>query len=256
MAREKVLIVDDEPAIRWAMRQALTTWGFNPVEAPDAAAAKDAFETQTPDVVLLDINLPDGSGLELLRRFKGLRPKTAVIIVSGEVFVENTIEALRGGADDFITKPIDLNELRIAMQNGLRTQREPPRPAGKQKVLIVADSAEGANRLRAMIGSYEIEIESAKTQEEIERACGGAHDLTIVDLSPAQLRAALPKLRASAGHAQVPVLVSVNQIAGDPNVVGLLPQYRAMPCSLTEMELLLQRRMKSMSEIRSAKALL
>ena len=256
MAKEKVLIVDDEPLIRWTMQQALTAWGFEPVEAADATTAIRAFEHCPPDAVLLDINLPDGSGLELLRRFKRERPKTAVIIVSGEVIVANTIEALRGGADDFITKPIDLNELRIALQNGLRAQQEPLGKMKKQKVLIVADSAERANRLKAMIGSREIEIESANTQEEIERACRGAHDIAIVDLSPAQLRVALPILRASEGHAQAPVLVSINQIAGDPNVVGLLPQYRAMPCSPAEMELLLQRRMKSLSEIKSAKTLL
>jgi CheY-like chemotaxis protein len=112
--------------------------------------------------------------------------------------------------------------------NGLYAKREPPGETGKQKVLIVTDSADRANRLKAMIGSQEIEIESAKTQEEIERACDGAHDIAIVDLSPAQLRVALPILRASEGHAQAPVLVSINQIAGDPNVAGLLPQYRAM----------------------------
>jgi DNA-binding response OmpR family regulator len=256
MAKESVLIVEDEPLIRWTIRQALTAWGFEPVEAADATAAMRAFEDHPPDVVLLDINLPDGSGLELLRRFKQRRPRVAVIIVSAEVMVENAIEALRGGADDFIAKPIDMDELRIALRNGLRAQPEPPEKKEKRKVLIVTDSAERANRLKAMIGSWEIEIESAKTQGEIEQACRGAHDIAIVDLSPAQLRMALPILRASEGHAQAPVLVSINQIAGDPNVVGLLPQYRAMPCSPAEMALLLQRYTKSMSEITYAKRLL
>jgi CheY-like chemotaxis protein len=76
----KVLIVDDEPAIRWVLAEALRGWGYETVEAETGTAALAAVVTEQPAVLLLDINLPDSSGLDLAREVKRRRPQTAVIL--------------------------------------------------------------------------------------------------------------------------------------------------------------------------------
>jgi DNA-binding NtrC family response regulator len=119
MAKEKVLVVDDEPMIRWTLTEALHGWGYETVEAGTVAAALATFEAEQPPMVLLDINLPDGSGLDLLGEIKQRQPQTIVIMITANVMVEDTIAALRGGAYDFIGKPINLSELQVTIRNGL-----------------------------------------------------------------------------------------------------------------------------------------
>ncbi len=87
------------------------------------AAAIEAFDTEFPKAVLLDIDLPDGSGLDVLREIKSRQPDAVVIMITGNVIVENTISALRGGAYDFISKPIRPEELQITLRNGIETGR-------------------------------------------------------------------------------------------------------------------------------------
>ncbi len=76
-----------------------------------------------PAAILLDIDLPDGSGLDVLRQVKEEHPETVVIMITGNVMVDNTIAALRGGAYDFIGKPINLEELRITIRNGIEARQ-------------------------------------------------------------------------------------------------------------------------------------
>ncbi len=94
-----------------------------PVEAGTVAEALKQFESESPAAVLLDIDLPDGSGLDVLRQVKQERPEAIVIMITGNVQVESTISALRGGAYDFIGKPIGLEELRITIRNGIEANQ-------------------------------------------------------------------------------------------------------------------------------------
>ena len=105
--------------IRWSLGEALRGWGFEPLEAATASAALAAFEAEPPAAVLLDINLPDGSGLEVLRKIKHRQADAVVIMITANVLVDETIAALRGGAYDFIGKPINLEELHVAIRNGI-----------------------------------------------------------------------------------------------------------------------------------------
>jgi two-component system, NtrC family, response regulator AtoC len=114
--------VDDDQAIRWSLGEALTMWNFVPIEASTVAEALAQFESEQPGAVLLDIDLPDGSGLDVLRQIKNQQPETVAIMITGNVQVENTISALRGGAYDFIGKPISLEELRVTIRNGLEAR--------------------------------------------------------------------------------------------------------------------------------------
>src|SRR5262247_4293564 len=119
MPKEKVLIVDDDSAIRYTLIEAIRGWGYEPLEAGTAAAALEIFDAEQPLAVLQDINLPDGSGLETLLEYKKRQPRVIVIMITGDVHLEDTIAALRGGAYDFVGKPANLNELQVTIRNGI-----------------------------------------------------------------------------------------------------------------------------------------
>jgi len=114
-----MLVVDDEPGIRFALTEALRSWGYESVQAGTVAEAVKVFAEEHPTVALIDIDLPDGSGLDVLNEIKDQQPETVVIMITGNVNVPNVLTALRGGAYDFIGKPIHLEELRITLRNAL-----------------------------------------------------------------------------------------------------------------------------------------
>lgn len=121
--KEKILIVDDERFVRMTLGEALRSWNYEAFEAGTIAEARMVFEREEPSVVLLDIDLPDGSGLDVLGEIKEKFPDTIAVMVTGNVDVGNTIAALRGGAHDFIGKPIRLEELRVTLRNALETRQ-------------------------------------------------------------------------------------------------------------------------------------
>jgi DNA-binding NtrC family response regulator len=122
-SNEQILVVDDDPMIRWTLREALQSWGWSTVEAGSAAEAVKQFQSEQPAAVLLDIDLPDGSGLDVLREIKREHPEAIAIMITGNVQIDNTISALRGGAYDFIAKPINLEELRVTLRNAIETRQ-------------------------------------------------------------------------------------------------------------------------------------
>ena len=117
--KNKILIVDDDSSIRFALTEALRSWNYESVSAANLAEAGKAFQTEEPNVVLLDIDLPDGSGIDFLNEIKGEQTDAIVIMITGNVDVKNTVAALRGGAHDFIGKPVRLEELRVTLRNAL-----------------------------------------------------------------------------------------------------------------------------------------
>jgi two-component system, NtrC family, response regulator AtoC len=119
---ETILVVDDDSQIRRVLAETLRTWNYNSVQAGSLAEARELVAVEEPKVLLLDIDLPDGSGLDFLSELKEIQPETIVIMITGNVDVKSTIAALRGGAHDFIAKPIRLEELRVTIRNGIETR--------------------------------------------------------------------------------------------------------------------------------------
>jgi DNA-binding NtrC family response regulator len=117
----KVLIVDDERFIRMALGEALRSWNYETIEAESVTQAKELFEDAEPAIALLDIDLPDGSGLDVLSYIKEKRPDTIAVMITGNIDVPNVISALRSGAHDFIGKPVRLEELRVTLRNATET---------------------------------------------------------------------------------------------------------------------------------------
>jgi CheY-like chemotaxis protein len=253
----KVLIVDDEPTIRWVLAEALRGWGYETVEAETGEATQAAVVTEESAAVLLDINLPDSSGLDLLREIKRRHPRAAVIMITAETLFENAVAALRGGADDFIGKPIHLEELRIALDQALKLKRQGREPVAvsRPRILIISDSTERIRHLKAAFDSQEVEITCAMFPEEWGYVSGDRYDMAVVDVGPALLEPLLGKLRASREHAEIPLLVEKSRIAVAP-LAGVLPKYRAMPCSHDELVRLASRRFTSISGHGQAKGFL
>jgi len=146
MAEEKILVVDDERLIRWTLTEKLRGWGYASIEADTVAAALAAFEAERPIVVLMDITLPDGTGLDVLREIKARQPETIVIMITANVLIDDTIAALRAGAYDFIGKPINLEELRVTIHNGIE------RRALRQEVNLIRKERARTFSFDAIIG--------------------------------------------------------------------------------------------------------
>ena len=123
MTKDKILVVDDDRQNRWTLAEALRGWGYKVSEAETVSGAIAMYETERPAAVLLDINLPDGSGLDVLGDIKRKTPEAVVIMVTGQVLAEDVITALRGGAYDFIAKPVSLDDLEITVRNAIETRR-------------------------------------------------------------------------------------------------------------------------------------
>jgi two-component system KDP operon response regulator KdpE len=115
----KVLVIDDEPQIRTLLKATLTRAGYAVVEAASGREALNAKSIDKPDLVLLDLGLPDRDGLELVTLLRQ-DPHAALIVVSARDQTEQKVAALDLGADDYVTKPFDTEELLARVRASLR----------------------------------------------------------------------------------------------------------------------------------------
>jgi two-component system KDP operon response regulator KdpE len=137
----KILVVDDEPAIRRFLRTSLTAQGYDVVEADTAATALSEAAREKPDVIVLDLGLPDQDGLDVVRRLRA-QQTTPIVVLSVRDDERGKVEALDLGADDYVVKPFGMDELiarlRAALRHGLQAQGTAPLfEAGDLKVDLV-----------------------------------------------------------------------------------------------------------------------
>jgi len=119
MARSKILVVDDERMIRWSIQQALSKEGHSVATVETGEEAVAQATDDTPDLVLLDITLPGIDGIEVLRRIKAHDPSITVVMVTATEDLRTAVEAMRLGAYDYVSKPFDLDRLKVIVQNAL-----------------------------------------------------------------------------------------------------------------------------------------
>ena len=100
----KVLIIEDDPAVCALLRNYLKDSAFRLVEANSAHDGLNAIIEKRPDIIILDLGLPDGDGIQLVKSIREWS-RTPILIMSGRVVDEDKVEALDAGADDYITKP-------------------------------------------------------------------------------------------------------------------------------------------------------
>lgn len=124
----KILVVDDEPPIRKFLRVGLTSEGYSVRESGNGAQAMTAVAEDQPDVILLDLGLPDISGHELLERWRAAGLELPIVILSSRTDESGIVQALERGADDYVTKPFGMHEmaarLRVALRHRLQQQGE------------------------------------------------------------------------------------------------------------------------------------
>ena len=114
-------------------------------------------------------------------------------------------------------------------------------PISRPRLLLVSDNDDRLKTLEAGLNHNEFDITSVSSLEELIVACHNCHDMVALDVGPAQIAPMLKQIRTSASHTSVPVLVEATRLTNDLTLAGLLPEYRAMPCSYTEMLMLVQR---------------
>ncbi|MDP9344858.1 MAG: response regulator transcription factor [Actinomycetota bacterium] len=154
-----VLLVDDDPGIRRAVASGLELEGFAVVAASGGRAALEAIGRVHPAVVLLDLNMPDLDGLEVLARLRDGGEHVPVCILSARDEVDDRVRGLQAGADDYIVKPFALEEVVARLQALLRR-----RPAGEEEVVEVGDLRLDPRARSAVRGGRDLEL----TRREFE----------------------------------------------------------------------------------------
>jgi len=119
MDQKKILYVDDDAALREIVKDQLSSAGFLIDEAEDGAAAISKLETGNFDLMLLDINMPNKSGIDVLKFIKEKALKCKVIMLTGRVGFSVATESLKLGADDYITKPFNMDYLLFSIKRVL-----------------------------------------------------------------------------------------------------------------------------------------
>ena len=138
MARTRILIVDDQDGIRFAVRNFLESHDYEVVEATDCASGEKQFRAARPDAVLLDYSMPDGTALELLPRLREIDPNVPLAVLTAHGSIDLAVQAVKEGAEQFLTKPVELPALLVVVQRLVENRRN------RQKQLV--DSVRAGRR--------------------------------------------------------------------------------------------------------------
>ena len=123
LPRNRVLLIDDDSVIRSCIRRYLELRGMQVVEADTMQMARERFAAATVDVAIVDFSLPDGDGLNLLEHFKSTDPDVPVIVLTGQGTIELAVRAIKEGAEQFLTKPVELPVLHTLLVRAIENKR-------------------------------------------------------------------------------------------------------------------------------------
>ncbi len=123
MPKETILVVDDERLVRWSLQQKLEQWGYHVSLAEDGTTALGRIQLDNPDLITLDVKLPDMTGIEVLAELRSRNIQIPVIVITAFGIVDDAVRSLKLGAYDFIEKPINFEKLENAVHNALETRR-------------------------------------------------------------------------------------------------------------------------------------
>jgi two-component system KDP operon response regulator KdpE len=151
-----VLVVEDEPQLRRFLRTALTAQDFRIVEAETVREALIAATTHNPELILLDIGLPDGSGIDLTRRIREWS-RVPIIVISARGKEDDKVTALDAGADDYLTKPFGVNELLARIRVALRHAQSAASTTG-EPVLEIGPLRLDLTRREVLVSDVEVHL--------------------------------------------------------------------------------------------------
>ncbi|WP_019972598.1 response regulator transcription factor [Mycobacterium sp. 141] len=152
----RVLVVDDEPGLAELVAMALRYEGWQVTTAPDGTTAIRLAEQDPPDVVVLDVMLPDVSGLAVLQKLRAARPGLPLLLLTAKETLEDRIAGLEAGSDDYVTKPFSVEELVLRLRALMR--RSGAAADNSDARLIVADLILDEDSHEVMRGSDEIQL--------------------------------------------------------------------------------------------------
>jgi DNA-binding NtrC family response regulator len=157
----RVLVVEDDAAQRTGLTQLVTSWGFDVASAPDGQAALDAILADPPDVVLSDLLMPRMGGLDLLRSLSERHLDVTTLLMTAQATVDSAIEAMRLGAYDYVSKPIDPQRLRIMLDQAA------DRLARQQELLALRRQLRDSGRFGTLIGATPVMREVYRLLEQV-----------------------------------------------------------------------------------------
>jgi two-component system KDP operon response regulator KdpE len=160
----RILIIDDEPPIRKLLRMGLSTQGYGVLEAPNGKTALELLE-QKPDLVILDLGLPDIQGLELLQKIRARNEGVPIVVLSSREDEAGKVQALDLGADDYVTKPFGMDELLARMRAALRHQLQ---IHGERPVFRVGDLS--VDLVRRLVKVHDKEVKLSPKEYDLLRA--------------------------------------------------------------------------------------
>ncbi len=159
--QKKSLIVDDEAMIRLSLKKLFEREGFVVLTASSCASALKIIEDETPQIVVLDVRLPDSSGIDLLRTVKKVNPKTVVIMITGHADIKSSVEAMKMGAYDFLEKPLDFSHISNMLRALKKEKPQEDKKSGMidfvyasntmQEVIRIADSLAAKSDMTVLV---------------------------------------------------------------------------------------------------------
>lgn len=150
----KVLVIDDEPPIRRLLRMGLSTQGYEILEAANGKIALQLLP-QKPDLIILDLGLPDTEGLDLLQKIRASNETVPIVVLSSRGDEVTKVQALESGADDYLTKPFGMEELLARMRAALRHRLQ---VHGERPVFRTGELSVDLARHIVKIGAQEIKL--------------------------------------------------------------------------------------------------
>ncbi len=171
-----ILVVDDEKLIRWSLKERLTREGHSVTEAEDGRATAACLDAELPDLVLLDMKLPDTDGLTILRSVQERSPELPVIIITAYSTVDTAVEAMRLGAYDYISKPFDMDELTITVKRALEAstlRREVQSRVREEKARFGIHNLVGKSRPMQEIGALVRKVSQSQASTVLIRGESG-----------------------------------------------------------------------------------
>src|SRR6185437_9521549 len=153
-ARQRILVVDDEPPIRKLLRMGLNANDYQTFEAPDGKTALERL-SEAPDLIILDLGLPDVQGHDLLRTIRARNEGVPIVVLSSRGDEAGKVQALDLGADDYVTKPFGMDELLARLRTALRHQLQ---VHGERPVFHSGDLSVDLVRRIVKIGDKEVNL--------------------------------------------------------------------------------------------------
>lgn len=166
--KSSVLVVDDDLAHRTMLRTLLSSWGYEVSEADDGGSAIEAVRRRPFDLVLMDIRMIHVSGIEALEEIKAFNPAIPVILMTAFASVETAVEALKKGAYDYLTKPLDFDELQVAIERAMEHSRlREENRLLKESLRLQFDRGNLIGRSAAMTGLLETVAQVAPSEATV-----------------------------------------------------------------------------------------